>query len=114
MKSKNLKSKKIMALVGIICLALVSIIAIDKGRNDRVMIIGGEVEPIKAMITEIDRENFTMKVEPLENNELLNTDVTLHTKFTTFTNGGKESAISNFSVGYLVDVYVKAITKHNL
>ncbi len=64
------------------------------------------IEPITAMITEIDRENFTMKAQPLDSSSELTESITLDVESTSFTNGTEESSIENFSVGYLVDVYV--------
>ncbi len=65
-----------------------------------------DITPITAMITEIDRENYTMKVEPLDSSSVLTSSITLDVATTTFTNGTEDGSIENFSVGYLVDIYV--------
>ncbi|MFI3225882.1 MAG: hypothetical protein R3Y09_00620 [Clostridia bacterium] len=66
----------------------------------------GGIDPIVATIIEINRENNTMKVEPIDGSSVLTPSVTLDVESTTFITGKEESSIENFSVGYLVDVYV--------
>ncbi len=68
------------------------------------------LSPISAMITEIDRENHIMTVEPLENKGLPNGELMLNVTDTVFTNGSDGSTIQNFSVGYPVYVYIDELS----
>ncbi len=103
-----MKYKKPMVWVSAVCLVvvLIVVVAFVTNQGDDGFTNAGGIEPIPAMITEIDRENHTMKVEALENNSVLTPSTTLDVKNATFTNEGKESSIENFSVGYNIDVYV--------
>ena len=105
---KSIRGKKAYSFIGVICLLALCLIAIrlvNNQNNDNYTNAGG-IAPITAMIVEIDRENNIMKVEPLDSSSAINPSVNLDVENTNFTNGNEESSIENFSVGYLVDVYV--------
>lgn len=98
-----MKYKKPVVWVSAICLVLVSVVAVSlmsNGSND----FTKDIEPITATITEIDRVNYTIKVEPLDDNSLLNSNTTLDVENTIFDD--KKSSIEDFSVGYIINIYV--------
>ncbi|MFI3231704.1 MAG: hypothetical protein R3Y29_09180 [bacterium] len=105
---KSIRGKKTHFFIGAICLiafGLGAIRLVNNQSNDNFTNAGG-IDPITAMIVEIDRENSIMKVEPLDSSSSLNPSITLDVEITNFSNGKEESSVENFSVGYLVDVYV--------
>ncbi len=111
---KNImKYKKPVIWVSGISIVFVAVVAVGLMSSSHLRSFTKEVEPITATITEIDRENHTMKVAPLDGESLLHEGITLDIKGTTFTKDRKENSIADFSVGYLVDVYVNMTHMEN-
>lgn len=111
---KNImKYKKPVAWVSGMLVVFVGVVVIALTSNSDVSSFAKGVVPITATITEIDRVNHTMKVAPLDSESPLHEGIMLDIQYSTFTKDKKENSIADFSVGYLVDVYVNMTNTEN-